>query len=277
MPVPINDDHTVRAAPAARTVRDLTVLPVAPDRVLVVACDSVGGIGDKPHDAYPADPATCGHFALRVPLLEVLAAGASPALAVDTLSVELEPTGRAVIGAMRELLAEVGLTDPAALTGSTEENVSVVQTGIGATVLGFAHPDELRPGRGRAGDAAILVGLPISAPDDEVYPGHPGQVSVAEVVAMTRLPDVHDMLPVGSRGVAAEVRDLAASAGLAATVDTGTPVDLAHSGGPASCVLVAGPETLLPALRALRDDLPVHVVGRLAAPADDLPDDPRQG
>lgn len=278
-----NHDRTVRAVPTARTVRDLTVLPVAADRVLVVACDSIGGIGDKPHDAYPADPATCGHFALRVPLLELLAAGARPALAVDTLSVEREPTGDAIIAAMRELLADVGLTDPATLTGSTEENVSVVQTGIGVTVIGFAHPDELRAGRARAGDSAILVGLPLSAPTHRLYPGHPGQVSVAEVAAVARLSGVHDMLPVGSRGVAAEAHDLAASAGLAATLDPGTPVDLHHSGGPASCVLLAGPDALVAPLRALRDDLPVHVIGRFTGPppesvrrdAGAMPDDPR--
>ncbi len=229
---------------------------------MVVACDSLGAIGDKPHDVYRTDPATCGHFALRVPLLEILAAGARPVLVVNTLSVEMEPTGRAIIAAMRELLTDVGLTDPEALTGSTEENVPVAQTGVGVTVIGLAHPDDLRPGEARPGDSAILLGLPLSAPEDKIYQGHPGQVSVAEVLATGRLTGVHDMLPVGSRGVAAELHDLAASAGLDVELNADTPVDLRRSGGPASCVLVAGPETLVASLKALRASLPVQVVGR---------------
>ncbi len=253
-----------------RAVRDLRVLPIAADRLLVIACDSLGGIGEKPHDAYRADAATCGHFAMRVPLLEVIASGATPVLAIDTLSVEAEPTGRRITAAMRELLAEVGLTDPAALTGSTEENVPTVQTGIGVTVLGFAHPDHFRPGRAQAGDTILLVGLPLSAPTHHLYPGHPGQVSLAEVRRIGEMPQVHDILPVGSRGVGYELKELAASAGLTAVLEPEITVDLAASGGPASCVLVACDDAdgaVQETVRAMRRDLPVSVVARLVEPA----------
>ncbi|MDQ7992185.1 MAG: AIR synthase related protein, partial [Propionicimonas sp.] len=118
-------------APVVRRVRDLLLL----DGDLVVVTDSVGGIGPKPADTVPADAATAAHFALRVPLLEVLCAGARPIAVVDALCVELSPTGEAMIAEIRRLAGEAGVP-PAAITGSTEENVATVATGVGVTVLG---------------------------------------------------------------------------------------------------------------------------------------------
>lgn len=252
---------------AARRVRDLTVLPVSAELVLVVACDSVGGIGPKEADTYPVPAGHTAHFAARVPLLELLAVGAEPVLVVDTLCVERDPTGLEMIAAVRALAAAVGLDDPAAVTGSTEENVATRATGIGVTVIGTAHPDRLRPGRSLPGDVVACLGLPLSAPTHHLHPGHPGQVAVAELRAALAVEGVRDALPVGSRGVAAEAHDLAASAGLHVRLDPACGVDLQHSGGPASCVLVSCPATTAEHLRGLlRADLPVTVVGVLRRP-----------
>lgn len=250
-----------------RVLRDLTLLPVGEDLLLVVACDSVGGIGSKPEDSYAVAPADTAHFAVRVPLLELLAAGARPALVVDTLCVESEPTGTAMVAAVRALAVAVGLDDPAAVTGSTEDNVVTRATGVGITVIGSARPGDLRVGRSSAGDDVVCLGLPRSAPTHRLYPGHPDLLAVEELVTAVAVPGVGDALPVGSRGVAAETRDLAASAGLEAELADGGDVDLVQSGGPASCVLVSGPRGIAGALRAaLRDDLPVTVVATLRRP-----------
>lgn len=250
-----------------RALRDLTVLGVGEDLLLVVACDSVGGIGSKPADSYAVAPADTAHFAARVPLLELLAAGARPALVIDTLCVESEPTGAAMVAAVRALAVAVGLDDPAAVTGSTEDNVTTRATGVGVTVIGSARPADLRVGHSGPGDDVVCLGLPRSAPAHRLYPGHPDLLAVEELVTALAVPGVGDALPVGSRGVAAETRDLAASAGLAADLVDDGAVDLVHSGGPASCVLVSGPRGTADALRAaLRDDLPVTVVATLRRP-----------
>lgn len=157
-----------------RTLRDLTVLPLGVDLLLVVACDSVGGIGSKPADSHYVAAADTAHFAARVPLLELLAAGARPALVVDTLCVESEPTGAAMAAAVRELAVAVGLDDPAAVTGSTEDNVITQATGVGVTVIGSARPTDLRVGRSGPGDDVVCLGPAAVRADPPPVPGAPG-------------------------------------------------------------------------------------------------------
>ena len=244
---------------SARRVRDLLVL--ADD--IVVATDSIGGIGPKPADTVYADAATVAHFALRVPLLEVLCAGARPIAVIDDLCVELEPTGRLMIAEIRRLAAEAGVPEDA-VTGSTEDNVVTTATGIGVTVLGRLPEGGQVGGGSRPGDVVLCAGLPISAPRDDIYIGHPDQVPVASVSAALATGLVHDALPVGSKGLAWEVPQLAASAGLAHEWLAEPGVSRTDSGGPASCVLFScDPESMAAIRRALGSGTPLQPVARL--------------
>ena len=245
--------------PSARRVRDLLLL----GDDLVVATDSIGGIGPKPADTVFADAATVAHFALRVPLLEVLCAGAEPIAVIDDLCVEREPLGAQMITEIRRLSAEAGVP-PEAITGSTEDNVATVATGIGVTVLGRLEPGR-RVGAGSLpGDLVVCAGLPISAPRDEVYIGHPAQVPVAAVVAALASGVVHDALPVGSKGLAWEVPQLAASDGLDLTWRDDHGLSVTDSGGPSSCVLFSCAPDDLDALMACLDGVPAVVIAELS-------------
>lgn len=249
------------AAASVHRVRDLLVL----DGDLVVVTDSIGGIGPKPADTVVADAATVAHFALRVPLLEVLCAGARPIAVVDALCVELQPTGEAMIAEIQRLAAEAGV-DPSAVTGSTEENVVTAATGIGVTVLGRLGPSGLLAGGSLPGDVVLCAGLPISAPRDEIRIGHPDQVTVSAVAAGLASGKVHDALPVGSKGLAWELPQLALTAGL--DVDwTPSVVSRTDSGGPASCVLFSCAPADAATLAALLAPAPVHQVATLRPPA----------
>lgn len=247
-----------------RRVRDLRVFDVG-DQSIVVACDSSGSIGPKPNDTYAAPAATVAHFALRVALLELLAAGSTPVLAVDALCVERDPTGAEMINAARALLSDLGLDSEAALLGSTEDNVTTTSTGIGVTAIGIAPRGTLRMGSSQADDLVVCLGEPLSAPAHDLYPGHPGVVTVAEVRRARNELGVHDALPVGSHGIRYEVGELAREAGLTARLDPACGLDLDCSGGPATCVLVSCYPPTLDALRAFRSDLPVTVVATLRA------------
>jgi hypothetical protein len=247
-----------------RRVRDLTLLEIDDERTLVVACDSVGSIGDKPGDGYRVSPATVAHFAVRVPLLEVLCAGARPELVVDALSVELEPTGTAMIAEIVRMVSALGL-GPERVTGSTEDNVPTTATGIGVTVLGLARRGELRPGGARAGDAVLCLGRPVSAPEDEIAIGDRRMVALETVAEVAEMPGVHELLPVGSHGIGYELDQLAATAGVVPAM-LEHELDLARTGGPASCVLAAvEPGALDEILRVLPTDLPVARIARLEA------------
>jgi hypothetical protein len=253
------------AVTATRRVRDLTLLDVAVDTTVVVACDSVGGIGPKEADTVPAPADAVGHFAARVPLLEVLACGATPVLVVDTVCVEAKPTGALIIDAVRDIAGQVGLRDALNVTGSTEDNIETRATGVGVTVIGVVRPADFLPGRARAGDVVVCLGRPLSAPAHDIYVGHPEMVAVDEVRAAMAVPGVHEALPVGSRGTRYELAELAACARLGVDIDETSGIDLDSSGGPATCVLLSCDDGALGQLRALRDDLPVTPVARLTA------------
>ena len=219
-------------------MRDLSILDLGDDRVLVVACDSVGSIGPKPHDVVATTAELTAHYAVRVPLLETIAAGARPELIVDALSVEKDPTGEAMIAEVRRMAATLGL-GPERVTGSTEDNVPSVATGVGVTVIATASRATLRPGRAQRGDLLLCLGRPTSAPRDEVVLDDERMVRLDELQRILALEGVREALPVGSHGIGYEIGELVGTAGLAGLDAAEHGVDLAASGGPASCVLVA--------------------------------------
>lgn len=249
----------LRALWPVRRVRDLLIMEAPGGGAVVIACDSVGGIGPKPHDTFATAGRTVTHFAARVPLLEVIAAGAQPQVIVDTLNVERNPSGEEMIAEIRCLAEELGLDPATAVTGSTEDNVATLATGLGVTVIGTAPSGGLRLGRARDGDAIACIGIPLSAPRDLLIPGDPRMPSIREVADIARLDGVHELLPVGSRGVAHELAELLGTSGLTA-VPVPNAVDLHHSAGPSTCVLAAVSAEALPGLLAVRADLPVSVV-----------------
>ncbi len=242
-----------------RRFRDLILLDAPDGGHVVIACDSIGGIGPKPSDTFHTEARTVMHFGARVPLLEVIAAGATPQVIVDTLSVERHPTGEEMIHEIRAMAAELGLDPDVAVTGSTEDNVPTVATAFGVTVVGIAPAGSLRVGTTLAGDTIVCLGIPLSAPRDLLVPGDPRMPSIREVAQICTLAGVHEVLPVGSRGIAYEVSELMRTSGLTAEMHP-TDLDLAHTAGPSTCVLVSATAEAVRALQELRADLPVAVL-----------------
>lgn len=248
-------------------MRDLSLIPLPDGSHLVIACDSVGGIGPRMGDTVAATAYTTGFFALRTPLLELLCVGALPRLIINNLCFESGPQAEETTRAIVEIAAELGLPG-SVVTGSTEDNVLTTTTGIGITVIGSASPAGLRAGRSRVGDVVACLGIPRSAPAFVLAPEDPELPTVAEVAAALAIPAVREALPVGSRGIAHELAALADTAGLrhrltARHSGQADGLDVLASGGPASCVLVSLDPAALPALRSIRADLPVTVVGEL--------------
>ena len=244
-----------------RRYGDVLVLPAAGSRHLAIACDSLGGIGPKPGDTVRASGYVVGRFSCRVPLMELLALGAEPVAISCCLCVEPEPLGREIMTGVREELRAAGLAEAVSLTGSTEKNVATSQTGVGMTVVGMIGP--ARWGLAGTGDLVLAVGEPrvggAVALDDR---------AVADIPTL-RLILGHsaagDVVPVGSRGIAAEARDLAFRSGLCFVPAPSCILDLAASAGPSTVLLV----TAAPGLRqAVERHLagsgrPVHLIGTL--------------
>ena len=220
-------------------VRDLTKIDLGNEFSMVVAVDSDGGIGSRANDLVKVPEYVLGRFAVRVPLMEILSCGAIPIAAFDMLTVPMDELGKEIIRGVRDELAEARLGADFPLSGSTEDNVPVRSTGVATAVLGLVHQDDFRPGSSRAGDRVLCVSLPKSAPDEEISLDDQQIVRVSHIAKLLRMEGVHDLLPVGSRGVSYEARELAGSAGLEFVATRDPRLDVDKSAGPSTCALLS--------------------------------------
>lgn len=239
--------------------RDLTLVSLGPDEVLVIACDSLGGIGTKPHDKVKAPEELVGKYTVRVGLMEVLASGASPLVVVNTLCVEMNPTGNSILKGIQQEIEAAGLSADIAVTGSTEENMETCQSGLGVTVIGKAAKSALRLGQSRPGDLVICLGRPKVG--EEVL-DYTEKANPALVKTLLKLPYVREILPVGSLGVLHEAKLLAQCSGSRLETEPSPGIDLHQSAGPATCVLISVDAAYLKNIKKI-SSLPVFIIGRL--------------
>ncbi|MBM7557146.1 hypothetical protein [Halanaerobacter jeridensis] len=58
-----------------QTKRDISIIDLSPGEFLVIACDSLGGIGSKKEDKINVNNRVVGRLTTQVALMEVLARG----------------------------------------------------------------------------------------------------------------------------------------------------------------------------------------------------------
>jgi selenophosphate synthetase-related protein len=220
-----------------KTNRDLLLFQLPNDQLLVVACDSSGGIGPKPLDKLKVSGHILGKFTARAVLMEVLAAGATPICVVDALGVEAKPTGTEILEGIREEAELAGLDPQLAVTGSTEKNMVVEQTGIGVTVIGTCKKAELSIGGSQPGDIVAAIGLP-SVGSEVLTAEKEGKIAeTTDLLKLRKLVFIHEIIPVGSTGVLHELQTLAEGARLNYEIVNQTVVDLRKSAGPSTVLL----------------------------------------
>lgn len=246
--------------PKITQVRDLSIIELNKNQRLVVACDSAGAVGAKELDELKCSNYILGRFTARVALLEVLAVGAMPVLISDGLAVEMEPSGREIIQGITDELRVLGIADKCHLTGSTEENFPTKQSGIGITVIGLATTEELRLGKVQSGDEVHCFGLPKVG--SQVNLEDPEIVNLHTVRKLSTYPEVHEIVPVGSKGILYEAQQLTQSYGKNLSIDPNCPLPLTESAGPATC-LIAAVEPKLKETLYQEFSLPITYIGRI--------------
>jgi hypothetical protein len=219
---------------------------------LVMAVDSCGGIGEKAGDALHCAPETVGLFAARVALLEVLATGAVPIAASIGVCNDAE-TAEKLMEGVHQAFALCGNPE---WVISTEKNMQTNMTALCVSVTGICPAETLRIGMSRSGDLLCLAGLPLVGPEI-VSPG--AEIfKLEQMAALLGEPLVGSILPVGSKGIAAEAGVLARESGLTAYLDPACGVDTNKSAGPSACVLFSARPGIKNALT-----FPFRVIGRL--------------
>jgi len=216
---------------------DVSILKMPTGHSMVIGSTSSGGVGPKVMDQIKVEGKVLGKFLARVALMDVAATGAFPLLISATLGVEKEPTGHEILMGIRNESQVLGLEPNQILMENTEDNFKTVQTGVGLTVIGLANDDQLRVGKTHPGDLLLALGKPRIG--DEVVPSESrGEIAnLRDVTLLSQKRFVHDIVTVGSNGIANEARMLANGVGRQLKLRNDKKVDLHKSAGPATVVL----------------------------------------
>ena len=243
--------------------RDLTLIDYNDKEKLVVACDSLGAIGSKEKDIVKVPAYVVGRIISRVPILEVLASGALPFSIINTLTVEMNPTGAEIISGIADEIRDLDLDSAKLINGSTEDNVPTVQTGVGITVLGRLLNESNKLGTSKLGDKLFVIGLPKVG--DEVFLDDPETMDIKTMLSLLTMEDVHEILPVGSKGIQYEAELLTGGVNCTVEYNKRLELDINKSGGPASCVIISVKSDSLWNQDSLRTKLnkPVNLLGEL--------------
>lgn len=238
--------------------RDLAFICIN-DEVLVIACDSCGGVGNKERDLVKVSPEVVGYYTTHVALAEILAIGAQPLMVVNTLSVEMDDTGKAILNGINEALMPLGLD--VLVTGSTEENFPMCQTGIGVTIIGAIDKETWVRPTSRPGDVVVSLGLS-KVGHEVILDGGRETLTIEHLLRLKELSYIHEIIPVGSKGILHEFMEMARLNHLEYVLDKDLCVDIRRTAGPATCAIASLTEGDLS--RLVEDSpLPVNRVGSL--------------
>ena len=237
--------------------RDVEVSDIDDQTFLVVACDSCGGIGEKDYDEIKVPAQLVGRLTMRVALMEMIAVAAIPKILTVTISNEPDPTGTKILsGINAELEAADFVNLPCSI--STEKNIPTRQTGLGISIVGTCLKENLKIAQSNSGNYVYCLGIPkfgkeLTSEDD------PEIAQVKHLKTLNQKPNIHDILPIGSRGILEEVNQLAKQADCH-FVQNDHPIDIKKSAGPSSCIIFTTSD-IIPDL--FMESLPVTKIGRL--------------
>jgi len=212
--------------------RDLTIISTEDEECFVIACDSCGAIGEKPEDILSLPAHLVAKLTLRVTLSEIMCAGAVPVTITNGAAAEMHPTGEQFILGIQDELKNAGFSD-VTVTGSTEENFKTNMTALAITVIGACKESDLKFGKALKGDKLILLGEPrVGEAVDLQSIGF-----YSEIRELLRLPEVREIVPIGSKGIRYEADVLAAMSNMNIRYAE-TEICYESSAGPATCLIV---------------------------------------
>lgn len=226
---------------------------------LIIATDNAANIGPAAADQLAVDPYLVGYLTARVAALEAVTLGATALAVSSTLSYDYQNQyGQQITAGVLAVLAELGLPTTA-LTGSCETNFPAEVTCLGVTVIALAEPETLLLNQVKAGDGCYLVGTPrVGVAVLQAYRQLPSMQQVQELASW---PETSEVIPVGSRGVAHELEQLARVYGRQFRPCLPHDWGWQQSAGPATCLLAIGAPGLEGRLRAGAE--PIMLLGYL--------------
>lgn len=240
--------------------RDLTLVDINEDQMLVISCDSSGAIGNKEKDIVKVSPEVTGYYATQVSLMEILSFGAEPITIVNTLSVEMDDTGKKIINGIKKALEPLDFDMSSVITGSTEENFPVIQTGMGITIIGIVGKKNWERPYTQAGLLSAVVGIP-KIGDEIIADKNSTIMNISRLLELKEKEYIKEILPVGSKGILYELEEMAKTNNIDFRLEKNINIDLKKSAGPSTCVLVSIEEDKYEEFKN-NFSIPVNKIGR---------------
>ncbi|MEY8304442.1 AIR synthase related protein [Anaerosalibacter bizertensis] len=240
--------------------RDLTLVDINKDQMLVISCDSSGAIGNKEKDIVKVSPEVTGYYATQVSLMEILSFGAEPITIVNTLSVEMDDTGKKIINGIKKALEPLDFDMSSVITGSTEENFPVIQTGMGITIIGIVDKKNWERPYTQAGLLSVVVGIP-KIGNEVIADNNSTIMNISRLLELKEKKYIKEILPVGSKGILYELEEMAKTNNIDFQLEKNINIDLKKSAGPSTCVLVSIEEDKYEEFKN-NFSIPVNKIGR---------------
>lgn len=240
--------------------RDLTLIHINDDQIMVIACDSSGGIGNKEFDVVKVDPEIVGFYTTQVALMEILAIGAEPITVVNALAVERNPTGERIIKGVKKALEPLNLSEDKIITGSTEENMPVCQTAMGMTIIGIIDRVNFRKSSAKKQHIAVSVGIP-KVGDDVISDKGKEILSIKLLLELVKDNNIYEVLPVGSKGILYELGEMARTSDLNFELEEEIEIDIHKSAGPGTCAIISIDENYYSIIKK-NFPIPINRIGK---------------
>jgi len=199
---------------------------------MVTGCDSCGSIGNKASDTISVDASIVGYVTARVALLEVLTLGAHIVGVTVPISNEPEPTGKQILEGVKKCMADFEVEAP--VLTSMEKNMETNMTAVGVVVNGITK--SLKQGGACCGDQILVVGRP--SVGEEVIKYGDELLNAESVKSLLKDDCVKELLPVGSKGIRYELRQMMLAHGREYEILQDHEIDLDKSCGPSSAAIV---------------------------------------
>jgi len=191
-----------------------------------------------------------------------LSTGATPICLAATMSVEPSPAGDHILKGIVEEVKVLNLSSRLVITSSSEKNLPVEQTGLGVTVVGTVTSSKLKIGCSLAGDIAVSIGLPVVGEEVLVAEKKKLIADLKDLQKLLRERFIHEVIPVGSKGILHEANTIADDSKLSFTPEGDLEIETDRSAGPATVLVATLPGMRLHVLRRTTSK-PVSVIGHL--------------
>lgn len=214
---------------------DSLIIPFTATHSLVISSDNSGAIGMKEKDLVQVSYEVVGYYSFRVAVMECLAAGGKP-MTVVLHNFSGDEAWIPLSRGIRKGMDEIGLD--LSITGSTESNMSLLQSATGLIVIGKREKEF---GLKRTHQRKIgLIGRPLVG--EEVMEQQQWVAPLSLYKWCSELEGVN-VFPVGSKGIDYEWQQMNPK-GEALSAHISSRVDVEKSAGPSTCFLIAFPEEL---------------------------------